>query len=136
MKEGVDNFIKLKFGISDQVQTGKLISKPGSRTAMVVHLRTEEAKHEILRQKKEKLRNENIFIKPDRTQEDQMIFFQLRNLAKQEREAGKTVQIHNRTIKIDGSLFYWDSITSSIQPTSRGKDRIVQKNDHGGPRDP
>lgn len=85
------------------------IEKSDINTPMLrVQLKSSEAKREILRQKKEKLGSSRVYIEPDRTPEDQKIFIQLLGKVKDAKRAEKSATIRNRTITIDGKLFYWD----------------------------
>lgn len=133
----INTFLKNTFGVVDEILAAKMISKPGSRSAIIVQLESSEAKREILQQKKEKLHSSEVFIEPDRTPEDRKIFLSLRAKAKAAREDGRTVVFRGRSIEIDGQLFFWNLGNNDIEPATKPQpSRRGGKNDVGGQNPP
>lgn len=115
----VDEFLGQKFDAKDQIINAKLTTKPGTKTMIVVTLKSAGIRSHILRNKKAKLANSTIFIEPDLPPEDREIQAALRGEARAARNTGKKTKIVNNKIQIDNQWFFWSSEEKSLKPATR-----------------
>lgn len=113
LKEESKRFLREKLQIDI---TPRTVIKTGEKT-LVIHLNNEEEKNEIM-MNKAKLKNmteEPIFINDDMTPKEREKQRQLRDFAKKERAAGKTVKMGYSRVIVDGEEWRWNRRAERIE---------------------
>lgn len=92
-------------GVRNSIKSVRALGK--ERKVLLVEMESWESKMQIFKNKY-KLKETNIFIDNDQTQEEMRIQAELRALAREERNQGKTVKIGYKKILINEEEYVWD----------------------------
>ena len=106
----VNKFFKTYFKIENKIIAAKSISRGVEKQMTLITVDNFETKDVILKNKKEVLKDKNIFIELDLSPYDQKIGYEVRSKARLERVHGNTVIVKNSKLKINEEWFYWDEV--------------------------
>lgn len=120
----VEDFLAKYFELKDVVSTAKPMGKSKLICASLINLETKTC---ILKSKKDKLKDTNIYIELPLTSQERDSRKKLFDLAQTERDRGKTVKIFPWGLIVDGKKFRLDHRTDSLVELSTRPGR--QKNE-------
>lgn len=110
-----EKFFKDKLGSQVKVNTIIEPQKGKDKLISVVKLNSRQDK-ELIMENKNKLRGTGVYIDNDLTKTESSVQKQLRDIAKEERQKGKTVKVAFQKIYIEGRCWEWNAENNSIQP--------------------
>lgn len=126
----VNNFIASHCNLDNSAVSAIIVSKPGTRTAILAEIVSWDQKVAILRAKKTNL-PKGIIIEPDQTPEEQRRNVKLREEVRRARAQGKTAKIVGKRVLIDGAGFYWDETNGQLQRCTRQTPQPLNSNGTG-----
>lgn len=119
----VNRFFEANFHLADKITEAKSLSH--EKNIILIKVVDWECKQVIFKQKRDKLRNQNIYIEGDMTEKERRVEFKMREYARAQRAKGKIVSFGHQKVKVDGVWLQWseadDDFIARPSPTSRVK---------------
>lgn len=105
-KQGIEKFLEETLKIQTTVKEAFKINKQGERQTILVKFDNWNKKEEVMK-KKALLTKTDIYMDHDLTQGEQKIQFEIRSIAKEEKNKGKIVTVGYQKLKVDGKQYIW-----------------------------
>lgn len=110
-------FLEDNINVKTQVKEVRDISKNKNGYVLLVRMKNWEDKQEIMKNKS-KLRNTKIYIENDRTIEERNTEWELRKIAREERDKGKSVRVGYNKLIIEGRCYTWNRREKGLVPST------------------
>lgn len=111
----LDKLFLEKLDIKCKIKNTTTVGKEEERKMLVVEMNTFEDKLKLL-EKKKKLAGTNIYIENDLTREERRVQREIRAVAREQRNQGKTVKVSYQKLKINGKEFRWSRDEEGLIP--------------------
>lgn len=111
----MERLFKETLGIEYKVKSTRTVGKIEGKMTLIAEMGSWEDKREILENKK-KLIGSTIYIDNDLTQEERRIQKEIRAVAREERNKGRTVKISYQKLTINGEEYRWSREDDGLTP--------------------